>query len=377
MNLALRCFLVLCFSGILLMAFFFKTSQPVSSGPAISLAAVLEPIRVKYQLPALAAAVFTTEGMVDLAATGVRKRGEPAPVTANDLWHLGSDTKMMTAALAGTFVAEGKLSWDAKVISFFPEWAGQVPATMRDVTLSQVLRHRAGLKENLDWRALSKSGSLTEQRLAAAQIALTAPAYAPGTFHYANTDYVVVGAILEKIGGKPWEELMGERIFQPLGMASMGFGGTGTTGQIDQPWPHFSTGDPAPMNGPLMDNPEVMGPAGTLHGTMGDWAKFLIDQLRGAVEMKALLPAEIYQAMQTPASGTEYGYGWIAADRSWAGGKALTHAGSNTMNYCVCWLAPAKKFGVLVCTNQAGDAAFQACDEAASALIVRQEKAKP
>jgi CubicO group peptidase (beta-lactamase class C family) len=242
------------------------------------------------------------------------------------------------------------------------------------VTLAQLLTHRAGLKENLDWRTLSKNGSLMEQRLAAAEMALVAPAYAPGTFHYANTGYVVVGAILEKIGGKPWEELMRERIFQPLVMNSAGFGGTGTIGQIDQPWPHLEGGIPAPTNGPLMDNPEIVGPAGTVHSTMADWTKFLTDQLRGALGMKALCPNEIYEAMQKAGPGSDKGFGWIVVNRSWAGGNALTHSGSNTMNYCVCWLAPGKNFGVLVCTNQGGGTVFKACDAAATELIKLVEK---
>ena len=55
--------------------------------------------------------------------------------------------------------------------------------------------------------------------------------------------------------------------------------------------------------------------------------------------------------------------------RGWAGGTALTHAGSNTMNFCVVWMAPLKDFAVLVCTNQGGPAAAKATDDAAAALI--------
>jgi CubicO group peptidase (beta-lactamase class C family) len=339
-----------------------------------SLGSVLEPIRAKFNVPALAGAIFTTEGLVEMGAVGVRKAGTTVAVTADDQWHLGSDTKMMTALLAGTFVVEKKLAWDDKVISFFPDLAAQVPEAMRAITVGQVLNHLAGLKENLDWWPISRQGDLSAQRLVAVRDALTHPAYAPGAFHYANTDYVVIGAILEKLGGKPWEELIRERIFQPLDMKAVGFGGLGTVGQIDQPWPHLQTGTPSPTNGPLADNPEVMGPAGTVHCSVSDWTKFLTDQLRGATGMKTLLPNEIYQAMQTPGPKSEYGYGWLIVDRSWAGGKALNHAGSNTMNFCVCWLAPAKKFGVLVCTNQGGDTAFKACDAVASALIQRHLK---
>jgi len=358
-------FLTIGLSGYLLMA------NPLKADPNAPLDQALETIRAKYKVPALAGAIFTTDKLVEFAAVGARKVGTTVPVTADDLWHLGSDTKMMTAMLAGTYVAEKKLSWNDKIISFFPDLDGKVPAAMREITVGQVLSHRAGLIENLPWRELSLSGTLEQQRHNAVEQAFTKPAYPPGDYHYANTDYVVIGAVLEKIGGKPWETLIQERIFQPLGMGSVGFGGLGTPGQIDQPWPHAANGNALPFNGPLMDNPEVMGPAGTVHCTMQDWAKFLIDQLRGGTGMKALLPADIYTAIQTPIPPADYSYGWITCDRPWAGGRALNHAGSNTMNFCVAWLAPGKKFGVLACCNQGSDSAFKACDEAAYTLIQR------
>ena len=63
--------------------------------------------------------------------------------------------------------------------------------------------------------------------------------------------------------------------------------------------------------------------------------------------------------------------GWVVVDRDWAGGAALTHAGSNTMWFAVTWVAPQRDFAVLVACNQGGDVAAQACDDAAWALIQR------
>jgi len=59
--------------------------------------------------------------------------------------------------------------------------------------------------------------------------------------------------------------------------------------------------------------------------------------------------------------------GWMVVDNQpWAGGPALTHAGSNTMWLAVAWLAPEKDFAVVVTCNQAN---FEACNEACIALI--------
>jgi CubicO group peptidase (beta-lactamase class C family) len=347
------------------LAFAMALSKPCSALPTADdpkLEAILEPIRVKYHLPALAAAIITTEGAIDLGATGVRKAGTTIPVTVDDLWHLGSDGKAMTALLAGTFVVEGKLNWDDKVISFFPGIAGDVPAAVRSVTVAQMMRHRAGLEANPSkWENLLLAGSTTGQRLAAAEWFLKYPAFAPGDFHYSNGDYVVLGA-------KSWEQLMRERVFGPLHMDSAGFGGTGTVGQTDQPWPHFASGWPASSNGPMTDNPAYMGPAGTIHCSMADWGKFLADQLRGGRGQPALLPAAIYQAMQTPAPGENYAFGWSVVPRGWAKGNMLSHTGSNTMNFAACWIGPGCGYGVLVCSNQGGDL-FPAMNEAAEALL--------
>ena len=344
---------------------------PLRAETYASLDDALQKVRNQYHLPALAGAIFTTDGVVEMGAVGVRKRGTDVPVTINDLWHLGSDTKMMTAMLLGTYVAEGKVSWNDTVVSFFPRIGESVSPAMRKITLAQVLSHTAGLQENLPWGEISRKGTLQEQRLRSVRLALEAPAFPPGTFHYANTDYVVIGAVLEKISGEPWEKLMRERLFRPLQMNTAGFHGTGTPGQINQPWPHDANGQPMPTNGPMQDNPEVMGPAGTVHCDMKDWAKFLIDQLRGGSGLPALLPNSIYQAMQTAQPGCDYGFGWIVTKRPWAGGTALNHVGSNTMNLANVWLAPNRKFGVLACTNQGGADAQKAADEMVGILIQR------
>ena len=352
------------------------TSMPLTAAPADGpLASQLEAIRAKNNVPALGAALFTTDGLQEMAVAGFRKRGASVRVTDNDLWHLGSDTKAMTATLAGTFVAEGKLKWDDKVASFFPAIAADIPVDMRTITVRQVLSHTAGLKDNLDWASFANKGSLMEQRRLAVRQALATPAYPRGPYHYSNTDYVVIAAVLEKISGQPWEKLMQDRLFRPLGITTAGFGGLGTPGQINQPWPHDDKGTPMPTNGPTIDNPPVMGPAGTVHMTIADWSKFLTDQLRGAAGEKALLPKAIYEAIQSPVAKTgqdaSYGLGWGIVNRGWGGGKVLQHAGSNTMNYCVAWLAPNKKFGVLATCNQGGTTATKACDEAVSFLIQR------
>src|SRR4029453_16894254 len=137
----------------------------------------------------------------------------------------------------------------------------------------------------------------------------------------------------ERVTGQSWEALIQELLFQPLGITSAGFGGTGTPGQLDQPWPHRADGTATPNNGPSVDNPPVMAAAGTVHSTLTDWARYIADQLRGARGGSALLGSEAYWTLHTPPFGGDYALGWGVRERSWGGGHVLTHSGSNTMNY--------------------------------------------
>jgi len=349
----------------------------VENDPAV--AAELQKLLAKHGVPALAAAIVTSAGMDACAVAGMRKCGAPEQVTVADLWHLGSDTKAMTAALVGRLVEEGTLTWDTRVAEVFPELAPSFHPDVSAVTMRQLLAHRGGLKANLDWSAMAKAGgSVTDQRLRAVREGLAAkPEAACGARTlYSNLGYVIAGAVIERRTGIAWEEAIAARVFRPLGMASAGYGGVGTPGRVDQPWPHPKSGAPAASNGPSVDNPPVLGPAGRVHCSMEDWARFVVDQLRGAQGLPGLLKAETYREMQSPVEGGDFALGWAVTERSWGGGAVLTHGGCNTMNYAIAWLAPRRDFAVLVCCNQGDDAAAQACDAAASALIARHLREK-
>ena len=161
---------------------------------------------------------------------------------------------------------------------------------------------------------------------------------------------------------------MKKRVFAPLDMKTAGFGPMGTRGKVDQPLQHGENGKPVEP-GPMADNPPVMGPAGRVHCSLGDWGKFIADQLKGAQGKKGLLPAEAYKKLHQPlAKGLEYTPGgWIYVKNP--SGVFLAHDGSNTMNYACALLVPSKDFAILVVTNQGGKKAGLACMELRDALL--------
>src|SRR5829696_2857189 len=96
-------------------------------------------------------------------------------------------------------------------------------------------------------------------------------------FAYANMGYMLAGAMLERVTGQTWEELIVERVFDPLGVKSAGLGPQSTLGRVDAPLGHEPREGARPkplLAGPGGDNPEVMGPAGTAHMSVLDFARW-------------------------------------------------------------------------------------------------------
>ena len=149
-------------------------------------------------------------------------------------------------------------------------------------------------------------------------------------------------------------------------MDSAGFGPPGTIGKVDQPWGHIrESGATVPLQ---KDNPPAIAPAGRVHCSLDDLARFTISQMEGE-RTGGLLKPETFRKLHTPPADGDYACGWVVVQRDWAGGNALTHSGSNTMWYVVMWLAPVKDFSVITATNIAGPDAKKGCDEAASMMI--------
>jgi CubicO group peptidase (beta-lactamase class C family) len=344
-----------------------------NAAPATNtMAQILEDIRKKHDLPALAAVVVKDGRICGRAAVGVRKWGDPAPVTTNDVFHIGSCTKSMTATLAGMFIDEGKLRWDTTIADVFSELKGRMDKRYESVTVEQLLTHRGGVPGSppaAAWkRAWEQEGTAVQQRREFIEAVLSQPPEAaPGAEKiYSNQAYSIIGAMLEKLSGTPWETLITDRLFKPLHMDSAGFGPPGTIGAVDEPWGH--TRKLLRIEPSQTDNPPAIGPGGTVHCSLDDLARFTIFHMRRG-DAGALLKPETLARLHTPPPGGDYACGWVVVKREWAGGTALMHNGSNTMWYVVMWLAPEKDFSVVVGTNIAGAEAEKGADEAAGAMI--------
>ena len=337
---------------------------------------ILESARESSGVPSLAAAIVTREGLWAVGAVGSRRSDERVPVTVDDLYHLGSDTKAVTAGLLGLLVDEGRLEWSATLAELFPELATTMRREFRTVTLRELLSHQSGLASNAG--ISFRQSTPRAQRVAYVKWVLgRPPAARRGTFSYSNANYVIAGAIAERLYDAPYETLVVEKLLAPLGVTTAGFGAAGTPGTVDQPWAHRvnDAGRRVPIPpGPRADNPPVLSPAGRMHMSMPDWALWTRAVLRGAVGLSSPWSVATGRTLVAPAvrinARESYAFGWITTHRPWAGrtGRVLTHAGSNGLNWAVAWLAPDAGFGVLVASNYGSKAASTAADRVAVRL---------
>jgi CubicO group peptidase (beta-lactamase class C family) len=342
-----------------------------------SLNQILEPIRARQNVPALAAAYVRSAGLHAAGAVGVRRAGTPDRVQVNDQFHLGSCTKSMTATLLALLVEEGRLSWQTTIAQIFPSLLGHIHPGYHKVTLVQLLSHQAGLPEDgtedptLWPQLVSLAGPMQQQRSSFVELVLAhAPVTEPGTnMVYTNFGYVIAGAFAERVTGLPWETLMRDMLFEPLGMGTAGFGPT----EGNEPWGHADDeGCHAVEPGPDADNPPIIGPAATVHASMGDWGRYARLHLRGARgESGLLLKPETFRQLHREWFDQGYALGWAVHASDIARGRALTHAGANNLWYAEIWMAPQRDAVFMAATNCGSLGGLRACSASLNAMIRR------
>jgi CubicO group peptidase (beta-lactamase class C family) len=344
---------------------------------AADLGATLKSALAGTQTPAVTALVMRDGKVVESGVTGVRRNDRADPAQPDDVWLIGSDAKPMTAALIARLVDRGTLSWDTPLSRLLPELADGMRPEYRDVTLVQLLSHRAGLPHDISDlnffnTFFAETRPLTQQRLAYLAAALKdAPAGPAGKFSYSNTGFLLAAAVAEHATGLSYETLMRREVFAPLGMASVGFGITGE----GQPQGHHG-GKVATL---ADANPPMFAPAGNLHLSMADWAKFCLDQMDGYHGGGKLLKPATYRMTETRLPGAETGLAWGVADAI-AGfeGPGLTHAGSDGNWYALVALFPETRSGVLVAANAGEDMGGDKADKAVlKALLPEVAKLVP
>jgi D-alanyl-D-alanine carboxypeptidase len=308
--------------------------------------------------PGVSAAVVFPDGLLWAGQSGSAVLSPQAPVTQDTLFSVGSISKTFVAALTGRLAGRGTISLDdplAKYVPTFYDAAG--------ITLRQLLNHTSGVQDIFEIRAFSDAILADRSRTwttgeVLAKVGRARYAFAPGKgYHYSNTDYVLLGAVIEQATGQPIAALVRSEFLEPLGL-------THTFLQTEEESPGArahgymkkgsTTDNTAGTMLPFTAEATVVGPAGAYVSTAMDLARWGDDLYNGNVLDQATLAAMVdvsqtqgFKAPFTP----RWIYGLGLEETTIAGQTAWGHRGHLDGFWSAMWYLPASHLTVVVIAN--------------------------
>jgi CubicO group peptidase (beta-lactamase class C family) len=332
-----------------------------------------------FEVPGLSLAVVKDGKVVYAKGYGVRKLGEPAPVSERTLFGIASNTKAFTAAALAILVDEGKLSWDDPVIKHMPSFRLADPTVTDELMVRDLLSHRAGL-------GLGQGDLLyfPPTDYTPAQVVERGRYFKPvsslrSKYAYNNFMFEVAAQLIAQVSGMRYDEFVAKRIFAPLGMSSSMVTAAAYKAGGDWATPHSRgwrlEGKLEPIE-VTIDN-AWEGAAG-IKSSATDLAKWMTVQLNsgklpdGSVLFTAATQRQMW-SMQIPipisASANVpkplldarpqfagYGLGWSLRD--YRGHKIVSHGGALTGMVSTVQLLPDQNLGIVVLTNQEETGAY-------------------
>ena len=255
------------------------------------LQALLDTHRADHGYPGAVAGLWTPGGAW-IGVTGAADRDSDRPPTRSDHTRIGSVTKTFTVMALLQLVDQGEVSLSDTIGSYIPGLPNGDTATLRD--LARMTSGIPSYNDNLDfvraWAADPAGTVVTPEQLV--DYAKNQPALFPAgsTFHYSNTNTVLLGMVIEKVTGRPVAEVFQSNLFEPLGLSGTSFAGQSPNlpqphlnGITDQPGVEVAElGIPLPPGGPVRDatfwNPSWEFTAGAMISTLDDlrtWTQVL------------------------------------------------------------------------------------------------------
>jgi D-alanyl-D-alanine carboxypeptidase len=295
--------------------------------------------------------VLRTPTGVRRVASGLASREPRVALRATDRFRVASVTKPFVATLVLQLVGEGKLHLGDSLESRLP---GLVPNGDR-ITIRQLLNHTSGLFDYQGDEAfvnavIADPAREWSPRELVSIATAHAPMFPPGTgWSYSNTNYVLLGLVVEAVTGKTIGEQLREQIFHPLGLAATSFpSGTEIEGEHARGYIGFAT-LPSLSSGTLMDVTSVVSPsigwaAGGIVSNGDDLTKFFSALLGGR-----LLRPDLLAAMRTVAPGSSYGLGLLKVQTPC--GRAFGHLGDGPGYRTVAYASPNGRRVVVVMVN--------------------------
>ena len=349
-----------------------SSAQRSVTTPPPNFDAYVEQVRRTFEVPGMAVAIVKDGKVVLAKGYGVKKLGEPGPVTPRTRFGIASNTKAFTATALGILVEEGKVEWDAPVVRYLPEFAMYDPWVTREITVRDLLVHRSGLglgAGDLMWWPTSN----LDRKEIVRRIRYIRPATSFRTaYAYDNVLYSVAGELIERVSGQTWEDFVTKRILQRVGMTQSNVQHSDMSGP-DVATTHARVDGVVRVVTPFLgDNTN---PAGGINSTAEDMAKWMIVQLdsgrladgsrlftgrttRQLWEMVTPIPPGPPPASMPWLRRRFNGYALGFGVRDYAGYKLLSHTGGLPGYVSLVMMVPDLRLGVAVLTNQESGGAF-------------------
>ena len=346
-----------------------------ASGTPPGLDAYVTQVMRAFEVPGVALAIVKDGAVVVAKGYGVRTLGEDAPVDAHTRFGIASNTKAFTATALALLVEEGKLQWDAPVITYLPWFQMWDPWVTREITVRDLLVHRSGLGlgegDLLGWPPSTRSREEIVRRIRYLKPATSfRSAYA-----YDNVLYHAAALVIEAVSGQTWEEFVSSRIVAKVGMSETRVSRASTREPGNVAAPHARVdGVVRPVQPFDATNTNASGGVNTTATDIAKWLIVQLDSGRLADGSRLFTPRTTRELwgpvtpmpIGRPAPGleplaTDYrGYALAFIVQEYRGHKLVTHTGSLPGYVSRVAMLPDQRLGVAVLTNQEAGAAFDA-----------------
>jgi CubicO group peptidase (beta-lactamase class C family) len=340
------------------------TSRPpiASDSALLGLDSLVDETIGKWNMPGLAISIVQDGKVILSKGYGVRDPRTGAKVTKDTYFPIASLVKAFTSVGVGMLVDDGKLEFDGPVRRYLPGFEMHDPVATHEVTIRDLLAHRSGMQRR-DSYVYYKNPGMKPRDLLERLPHFDLGSRPRQVYHYSNAAYVFVGLAMEHVTGKPYEQFMEERLFQPLGMNRTTFSTPQATSDRNHAvgrW--YWRGTPVHE---YYDYGRIINAHGGISSTADDMAKWMLMNLSGGryngrqiVRETTLREIFRTQIAATLGGGEEvvpmgYAMGWNT--EVYRGHATLYHNGGVNGIRTVTILIPRRNIGVTILGNEAND----------------------
>lgn len=313
-----------------------------------------------WNVPGLALGIVYKDQLIYAKGYGYRDLEKKLPVTSTTIFPIASNTKLFTATAAVMLAEEGKLSLDKPVRTYMPTLNFYNDELNTKVTLRDMLSHRTGLpRYDGIWVASAFTRKETISKVVFMEPAL---GFREG-YIYNNMMFATAGAIMESVTGKSWENIIREKIFQPLDMKASGFTVEEMMRTNNYSLSYFEPDSTRRLLPQLyVAQSEALGPAGTIKSNVEEMSHWLIAQLNGGkYKGQQAIPKNTIRQTLVPNNIADKEGKWDELSNSlyalgrtiqtYKGYKIATHTGSIDGFYSNLTLIPEQQLGIFIVHN--------------------------